>query len=204
MMNIKTKGFLWIENMMSKEITKTSPGSISYLLYGSKPSEQSICIKMGRFGEFLTKEIIATNPNFELLDCGVQSVNEKKKDIDLLFRYSSKSEPYLNNKIIFYRELKGNIELDTEKIPATIEKCKVIKSFLQSKYPDYEINYGILNWSVYNRDIFIKGLNNIKAFEKNGIKIDHFSDFLQIMDIEWDMKDFYNYFREIGNKISNF
>jgi hypothetical protein len=204
MMNIKTKGFLWIENMLSKEITKTSPGSISYLLYGSKPSEQSICIKMGRFGEFLTKEIIATNPNFELLDCGVQNVNEKKKDIDLLFRYNSKSEPYLNNKIIFYRELKGNIELDTEKIPATIEKCKVIKSFLQSKYPDYEINYGILNWSVYNRDFLKKGINNIKAFEKNDIKIDHFSDFLQILDIEWDIKDFYDYFREIGNKISNF
>jgi len=32
------------------------------------------------------------------------------------------------NKII-YRELKGNIELDTEKLPATIAKCKEIEIF---------------------------------------------------------------------------
>lgn len=201
MNEIKNKGLVWIDKMLKNEITYTKPGSISYLLYGGKPSEQSINIKMGRFGEFISKEIIKSNDNFELLNCGIQSVNDKRKDIDLLF--STRTDISNNNKIIYYRELKGNIELDTEKIPATIDKCLIIQSFLQSKYKGYEINIGILNWSVYNRNILTKGIGNIRIFEKNNIKIDHFSDFLQIIGMEWSEDDFYNYFKTIGQKIIN-
>ena len=50
----------------------------------------------------------------------VQQINNKKKDVDLIFKDE-------NNKVIYYREMKGNIELDTEKLPATISKCKEIE-----------------------------------------------------------------------------
>jgi len=197
MQTIKSKGFMWIDKMLKTELTYTKPGSISYLLFNSKPSEQSVCIRMGRFGEFLAKELIQSNTNLKLLNCGVQKINDKNKDIDLLFQNSCDKQ-----KIIYYRELKGNIELDTEKIPATIKKCNEIKYHLKSKYVDYHINCGILNWSVYNRNNISKSIYNIQTFEKSNIKIDHFEDFLHIIGIEWDEKDFYDYFKIIGNKIT--
>jgi hypothetical protein len=59
-MDSKRLGLIWIEKIFA--------GSITYLLYGEKPSEQSINIKLGRFGEFLSKELIKTNDNLELLN----------------------------------------------------------------------------------------------------------------------------------------
>ena len=91
--------------------------------------------------------------------------------------------------------------MDTEKIPATISKCKDIEITLKNKYIDYEINSGILNWSVYNRKLLISGISNIKTFEKNGIKIDHMEDFLRIINIIWIEEDYYSYFKQIGGKI---
>jgi hypothetical protein len=191
---IKQTGINWVDKILEGELTLTKPGSISHLLYGEKPSEQSINIKFGRFGEFLSKELIQTNPNLNLLDCGVQSIGNKKKDVDLIFKDEV-------NKIIYYRELKGNIELDTEKLPATITKCKEIEAYLKTTNLDYTIDCGILNWSVYNRKILTAGLSNIKAFENGGIKIDHMEDFLNIINVFWNEDDYYLYFREIGTKI---
>ncbi len=135
-----------------------------------------------------------SNIKLELLNCGIQIINDKKKDVDIIFKDN-------NSKIIYYRELKGNIELDTEKIPATISKCKDIEITLKNKYIDYEIDSGILNWSVYNRKLLISGISNIKTFEKNGIKIDHMEDFLRIINIIWIEEDYYSYFKQIGDKI---
>jgi hypothetical protein len=191
---IKYNGMFWIDELLKREITLTKPGSLSYLLRGSKPSEQSINIKFGRFGEFLSKELIKSNINLELLSCGVQKINNKRKDVDLIFKDETKG-------IIYYRELKGNIELDTEKLPATIAKCKEIEDYLKNSYPEYEIDCGILNWSVYNRTILTAGISNIRAFELGGIKINHMGDFLEILDIVWTEEDYYSYFREIGSKL---
>ena len=83
--DIKQTGIEWVQNMLSSDMTYTKPGSLSFLLHGKRPSEQSISIKMGRFGEFLTKEMIKRNDNLELLTCGIQQINNKKKDIDLIF-----------------------------------------------------------------------------------------------------------------------
>lgn len=189
---IKEKGREWIKNKLKDNITYTKLGSLNYLFYGRRKSEQSKFIKLGRFGEYFTKELIMLNKNLELMFCGIQKINNKNKDVDLIFKDNI-------NNIIYYRELKGNIELDTEKLPATINKCNEINLFLKKEY-DYEINFGILNWSIYNRDK--SNLNIINSFEKNGIKIDHFKDFLNIIDVEWNEEDFYEYFLELG-KIFN-
>jgi len=191
---LKSKCNVWVDEILKGDLTLTKHGSISYLLYGEKPSEQSINIKMGRLGEYISKELIKTNNELELLHCGVQNINNKKKDVDLIFKNTK-------TKTIYYRELKGNIELDTEKLPATIDKCKEIESSLKVTYPDFDINCAILNWSVYNRQILTAGLSNIKSFENGGIKIDHMSDFLEVINISWSEDDFYGYFREIGNKV---
>jgi hypothetical protein len=193
---VKNDGILWVEKLLKDNLTYTKHGSISYLLFGEKLSEQSICIKFGHFGEFIAKELIKTNLKLELLTCGIQVVNNKKKDIDIIFKDEI-------NKIIYYRELKGNIKLDTEKLPATIEKCKEIEKSLEEKYKDYKIDCGILNWSVYNRKILKAGISNIQLFENKGIKINHMEDFLNIIDIKWDEDDYYLYFRNIGKIIKN-
>jgi hypothetical protein len=194
LVTVKIQGRAWVDQLLQSEFTRTKPGSITHLLYGAKPSEQSINIKFGRYGEVLAKELIGYNKNIELLKCGVQQINDKNKDVDLIWIDKTK-------KIVYYRELKGNIELDTEKLPATVNKCKEIEQSLKITYPDYVINCGVLNWSIYNRGILTAGLSNIKAFENSGIKIDHMQEFLQHIDFEWSEGDFYQYFRELGEKI---
>ena len=201
---IKQEGIKWVNEMMKKEKTNTKPGSISYLLYGENESNQSINIKMGRFGEFLSKILVKSKKELELLFCGVQTISntneeqnkKKKKDIDVIYKDDK-------NKKIVYRELKGNIELDTEKLPATIAKCKEIEKYLQEKYPEYKIDCGILNWSVYDRKSLTAGLSHIKTFEEGGIKINHMGDFLKMIEIEWSEDDYYGYFRELGTIINN-
>jgi hypothetical protein len=193
--SIKDIGFAWVDKILSSKLTLVNPGSILYLLYGRKLSEQSINVKMGKFGEFLSKELIKTNNNLELLDCGIQQINNKNKDIDLIFEDKV-------NKIIYYRELKANIRLDTEKTLATITKCKEIENSLKTTYLHHTINCAILNWSVYNRKILTEGLSNIKTFENENIRIEHIEDFLNLINIFWEENDFYSYFKEIGNKIT--
>ena len=194
---IKERGVKWVNDMLSAKSTKTKPGSINHLLYGEKQSFQSINIKLGKYGEIMSKDLIQCNSSLELLKCGVQLVDQNNKDVDLIWVDPAK-------QTIYYRELKGNIELDTEKLPATIKKCKEIKECIPSKYPQYAgfvINCGVLNWSVYNREVLTAGLSNIKNFEKNDITIDHMSDFLTLIDVQWEEADFYAYFRGLGNQI---
>lgn len=191
---IKNKGIEWTKKLLNKNITYTELGSISYLLYGKKPSEQSINIKFGYFGEFLTKELIKDNENFELLNCGIQLIQDNNKDIDLIFKDKI-------NNIIYYRELKGNIKLDTEKLEATHNKCLTIKNHLIKEFKDHNINYGILNWSIYNRNNLKSEFATIRKFEKNNLKIDHFEDFLKILNINWNEREFYDYFKYLGDLI---
>ena len=186
-----------VNKIIKDGVTMTEPGSLKYLLWGSQASQQSVSIKMGKVGEEMFKEMIKISPNIELIKCGVQNVGNKKKDIDLAWKDN-------NKKIIYIRECKGNLELDTEKLPATFEKVKEdIVPFLEDKYPDYKIDCGILNWSVYSRKILNKTLSHINCCEENGVKVDHIEDFLKNINFEWSEEDYYNYFKSIGKKINN-
>ena len=179
---------------MRTEVPMTKPGSIIHLLHGPKVSEQSINIKFGKLGEILAKEIIRSNLNLELLKCGVQVVSSSKsKDIDLQWANHS-------TKTIYVRELKGNMQLDTEKLPATFKKVTDdLLPYNQEKYPDYTIDIGILNWSVYDRNDLCKYLQgHIVKCEDNGVKVNHMGDFLNLVDFPWYKDDFHDYFRELG------
>ena len=195
---VKNFGREWINNVILKsKITQTKPGSVKYLLFGPEPSRQSISIKCGKLGELLVIEMIKYNPKFELLTCGIHCINDKgkKKDLDLLWADHE-------NKIVYYREAKGNIELDSEKLPATFEKItRDLEPYIKKKYPDYKINVGILNWSVYSRSLLTKGVSHINQCEKNGIQVDHMGDLMKKIGFKWEEKDYYSYFRELGNLI---
>ena len=194
-LKVKDNGLKYIDNMLKSKVTYTQPGSIYYLLYGKQISVQSLNIKLGYFGEYFIKELIKINNDYKLLNCGIQTITncDTKKDIDILFK---------NKNTIYYLELKANIYLDTEKKQATIDKMNKIKNHLQIKYPTYNIDIGILNWTLYDNKL---NLNKsiVKKFQKNGIKIIYMSGFLNILSIIWNENDFLSYFYLIGNKIKN-
>ena len=183
-----------VHTIIGEGITLTKPGSIKYLLYGPEPSAQSISIKMGRIGELIVKSIVNHSPNLELLKCGVQCIDEetkKKKDIDLIWKDE-------NKKKIFYMEAKGNIDLDSEKLPATIDKIKeILETHIKPNYPEYEIEIGVFNWSVYNREALDK-FSHIKRCEAKCIKVYHMGDMLKILNFEWSEESYTSFFRKIG------
>jgi hypothetical protein len=178
-----------------KEMTRTQPGSIKYLMFGSEPSEQSLSIKMGKVGEEMIKKIITDIDDLELLTCGVQCIDPntgKNKDLDLIWINKT-------TKTIYYREVKGNIELDTEKLPATIDKIdEIINTHISPNYPDYTIDIGVFNWSIYNRNPLKKGLTHIKKCEDKDIKVEHPEDLFKLLNFNWDEENYYKFFRKVG------
>jgi hypothetical protein len=189
-------GKQWIKaNVLQDLRTLTKPGSLSYLMFGPQPSRQSISIKLGYFGEYLCKEIIQKNPKLTLLTCGVHLMDQKKKDIDLMWVNPEKQTVYV-------RELKGNIELDTEKLPATFTKIKEdLQPFVQQKYPGHTIDIGVLNWGIYSREELTKGLRQIKTCEDNGVKVDHWSDFCTLVELDCTKEAYYDYMHQMGTLI---
>jgi len=185
-----TLGKRWIHANLLRTYTK--PGSLTHLMFGTQPSQHSLSVKLGYFGEYLCKEIIQTNPDLCLLRCGLHQVHHKKKDIDLW---------WVHKETVYVRELKGNMELDTDKLPATLEKMNTIRHFVKRQYPKYTLDMGILNWSVYRRDELGKGLRQIKACEGQGFKVDHWSDFCILVGMDCSKDAYYAYMREMGNMI---
>jgi hypothetical protein len=185
--------------IIEEGVTVTEPGSLKWLLWGTQASQQSISIKMGKVGEQMFKKMIEISPNIELIKCGVQIVDDKgkRKDIDLAWVDHLK-------RVVYIRECKGNIELDTEKLPATFNKVKEdIVPFLINSYPGYTIDCGILNWSVYSRKILKKTLSHIKKCETNDVKVDHVNEFLENINFEWSEEDYYSCFRGLGKKMND-
>ena len=179
-------------------VVYTKPGSAKYMLFGEQPSEQSVCVKWGNCGEKIFKYIIECFTEYKLLKCGVQLIDkkDKKKDFDLVFED-------VINKVIYFRELKVNIELDSEKIVSTFSKVDgELKEWLETKYPTYSIDVGILNWSIYNRNIpNLKTKSHIKKCEKNNVKVDHVEDMFKLTDLKWEQEDWEKFNLEIGSTI---
>lgn len=73
---------------------------------------------------------------FILENTSLKNIKEKNskgtKETDHLFMDNI-------NNVIYYAELKSNLNLDTEKSIQTVKKCKQIKKILKKKYPDYKI-----------------------------------------------------------------
>ena len=194
---------LFINDIIKTDIIEpglsyTKPGSIKYLLWGQRPSRQSVSVKLGKTGEKIFKYIIENFSEYKLLQCGVQLIDNKdqKKDFDLVFED-------IINKVIYFRELKSNIELDTEKIVSTFEKVDgELKEWLETKYPTYSIDVGILNWSIYNRNIpNLKTKSHIKKCEENNVKVDHVEDMFKLTDLKWEQEDWEKFWLEVGSEI---
>ena len=75
---------------------------------------------------------------------------------------------------------------------------EIINTHLSPTYPDYTIDIGVFNWSIYNRKNLKKGLSNIRTCEKKGIKVEHPEDLFKLLDFNWDEESYYKIFRKVG------
>ena len=116
--------------------------SLSFLI--KKTLSQSECIKLGIAIEKILRDIILTK-NSSLTNIKTKNIKgEKEKD------HLFKDEV---NKIIYYAEIKSNLNLDTEKSISTINKCIDIKTELQSLYNDFEVKMFLVGIRYCNIDI---------------------------------------------------
>jgi len=170
-------------------------GSLNYLLFGGgRVSTQSLYIKIGRNFEKWFKFIVEDS-GLELLPDGVVKdvIGGKSKDIDLIFKNEE-------TKTIHYRELKSNLELDTEKLPATYEKIAKITEYLEREYEGYEIDSSVLHWSVFEPSILPnKYKGKIRQFTINGVGVSYPVDLFDILSADITNVDYHDYFREIGD-----
>lgn len=203
-MNIMNEGFDIAETIFGNEtLTYTKPGGLNYRLFGREFSKQSISVKFGKWGEKFFTRLVEITPDFTMLPHGVLKgigKDGKSKDVDFLFKDDMR-------KVVYYRELKGNINLDTEKLPATYEKIDYLSKYIETTYPEYKLNHGCLNWSVWDGSEYGSHtgtktfLTKIKTFEKNGVPVTFTSEIFKILNIDMDEKTWNDFLLEIGERI---
>jgi hypothetical protein len=194
-MNSEIENYAYaIAQSISKEEKLSEPGSLPYALFGSIKSTASLYIKLGRNFEKWFKCVVSKTEGFDLLSDGLTKgiVAGKKKDVDFIFKNES-------TKTIYYRELKSNTELDTEKLPATIDKIKKISTYLNDIHPDYTIDCGLLTWAVYSRDMLPTNDARLKTFSEANINVTFPIDLFKTLGVFISKEDYTNMLRNIGN-----
>ncbi len=127
---------------------KEDSESLSYLI--DIPLTQSEKIQFGSRMENIISQFIIKNSK-------LKNIKEKtikgKKETDHLFMDE-------NKKIIYYAELKSNLNLDTEKSNETIKKCLKIETELKEKYIDYKIKMFLVSIRHLNKDTINNGIKS--------------------------------------------
>ncbi len=130
----------YVNNCKSNE--KKDFNSMSYLV--SINLSHSDCIKLGHGVEKVFKMFIcASVPN--LKDIKTKNIKGMKEK-DHLFIDETK-------KIIYYAEIKTNLNLDTEKDKSTINKCVDIKKELEDKYNGFIVKMFLVGCRYISNDI---------------------------------------------------
>ncbi len=170
-------------NNINKSNNTTSGKDFNSLIYLiNRNISQSNCIKLGIAMESILRDIILSK-NKDLVN--IKPLNEKdKKEKDHLFMDDI-------NKIIYYAEVKSNLNLDTEKSKSTINKCIQIKSELEQQYQGYIIKMYLLGLRYYNKDIMP---NNIRkkyvSIDENVISVNEYFKNLNV-DITFKTEEEY-------------
>jgi hypothetical protein len=111
---------------------KKDVNSLSSLI--TRDLSQSDCIKLGNGVEKFFIDLIMKFTSYT----NIKEKNKKgEKEKDHLFCDEEK-------KVIYYAELKANLNLDTEKSMSTYTKCIAIAEGLKTEYPEYTINWCLL------------------------------------------------------------
>lgn len=163
------------------------PSSLSYLV--SRDLSQSDCIKLGTGIEVVLKDVIAAWSGTSLEN--IRPANQKgKKERDHLFRDNAK-------KIIYYAELKSNLNLDTEKCKSTSDKCVQILHELEEEFPDCEIKMCLVGIRYFTKDLIPKNIaNKYRSIQEHVVGVDEYFAELGLgfaFQTEEKYKEFINY-----------
>lgn len=164
--------------------------SLSYLV--DKVLSQSDCIKLGTGLENVMRQYIPSE-NKELVD--LKDKNKKGiKEKDHLFLHPEK-------KIIYYAELKSNLNLDTEKSKATINKVIQINKELKEKYKGYEIKYFLVGTRYFSTQEIPRIIN--KKYEEIRENLFGVNEYLETLgiDINFDEKDYKIIINELAQEM---
>jgi len=153
-------------------------------LLGKDILTQSQSIKFGIIFEKVIKEILLYN-NIEILNITHTSeVIKGSKQIDICFKH---------NDIIYYFEIKMNLNVDSEKLKITDDKVNYIKSYISNLYPTNEIICGILTvW--YEKE---KGMKI-----KPKTQIFYMKEIFDIIGLSNTEEQYYNSLLEFGKSLN--
>lgn len=165
--------------------------SFSYLI--DKDINQSQSIQIGcRMEKFIRKIILELNKNIK----DIKQKNQKnQKEKDHLFIDTE-------NKIIYYAELKANLNLDTEKSKSTYEKCLLIKNELEEKYPEYEIKWCLLGFRYLTNNLISTNIRNKYSVINNNLF--GINNYFEMFNINFRFKnedDYKNFINNFINRI---
>jgi len=156
--------------------------SLSYLI--NYNLSQSDCIKIGIGLENVLRDLILCLAQ-ELID--IKPKNKKgSKEKDHLFLN-------INNKNIYYAELKSNLNLDTEKTKSTYIKCLEIKKDLQKEYNNMNITMLLVSTRHYTTSIIPQSIiSKYEPIKDNLIGINEYFKLLSV-PIKFDNEKEYIY-----------
>jgi len=163
----------YIKNCKSNK--KKDPSSLSYLI--KRDMSQSDCIKLGTGVEKLVTDIVLNYSSLE----NIKPKNVKdQKERDHLF-IDKKA------KIVYYAELKANINLDTEKSKATYSKCLDIVKELQKEFPEYTVKWCLLAYRYIDNDCI--SLSIKKKYMKISENLYGINEYLEMLGIDFEFTE---------------
>jgi len=119
------------EIKLTKSKNKHDEASLSFII--NRKMSQSESIRLGIAIECYLRDFIGNKTGLKNIKKNCKG--QKEKDI-LFIDY--------NQKIIYYSEIKTNLNLDTEKLKSTYIKCQDIVKELGYEYKDFQIKWCLL------------------------------------------------------------
>jgi len=177
---------LYIEKCNSND--NKDKNSLSYLI--DRKLSQSECIKLGIGIEKILIDMVVKYTNLK----NIKEKNKKHvKEKDHLFCDDE-------NKIIYYAEVKANINLDTEKSKSTYLKCLNIVKELEENKPDYSVKWCLLNCRYLSIDNIPKNIKNkYLPISENVFGINQYLNMLSI-DLKFNEE---SYKKFLNNVVTN-
>lgn len=166
---------------------KKDESSLSYLI--DIELSQSEMIKLGIGFEGLLRDFVL-HKNSCVTNIKPKNI-KGKKEFDHLFCDEEK-------KIIYYAELKGNLNLDTEKSKKTYDKCKELVEKCKEMYPDYEIRWCLLGFRYINYDDIPKTIK--KRYDDIKENVFGINEYLHMLSINFSFNE--TTYRSFLNKLA--
>lgn len=173
-------------NKKQKKCGKKDKNSMNFIV--DKNLTQSQSIRLGYELENLFRECILKRT----LLCNLNR-KCKNKECDHIFMDKDKN-------IIYYAELKCNLNLDSEKSVSTYKKCQKITDELRIMYPNYEVCMYLVSLRFHRKELIPNNIRNkYKCIDTNLCGISDYFNHLGLdgFNNETEYKKFINEFVEL-------